>query len=73
MRGFGDFQSSIAGVTLIEHAVITGLVAIVAITPFSAIGGKLKRPFSTVNSSLTPRRAIACAGVDTRFSVAARI
>ena len=49
-RKFGRDQ---AGVTMIEYALIAALVSVVAISLLSAIGGKVKNLFTSVNSALT--------------------
>jgi pilus assembly protein Flp/PilA len=53
VRTCRDFQSNEEGVTMIEYALIAGLISIVAITLLSSMGGKVKNLFSTVNSALT--------------------
>jgi pilus assembly protein Flp/PilA len=42
-----------AGVTMIEYALIAALVSVVAISVLSALGGKVKNLFTTVNNALT--------------------
>ena len=42
-----------AGVTMIEYALIAALVSVVAISILSALGGKVKNLFKTVNNGLT--------------------
>jgi len=53
VRIFRDLRSSEKGVTMIEYALIADLVSIVAVSLLSAMGGKLKNLFMTVNSALT--------------------
>jgi pilus assembly protein Flp/PilA len=53
VRIFRDLRSSEKGVTMIEYALIADLVSIVAVSPLSAMGGKLKNLFTTVNSAIT--------------------
>ena len=48
-----DLRGDTKGVTLIEYALIGGLVSIVAIALLSAMGSTLKNLFSNVNSALT--------------------
>jgi pilus assembly protein Flp/PilA len=48
-----DLKSDRKGVTLIEYALIGGLVSIVAIALLSAMGTSVKNLFSSVNSALT--------------------
>jgi pilus assembly protein Flp/PilA len=50
---FRRLRKSEGGVTMIEYALIAALVSIVAISLLSAIGGRVKNLFSTVNSGLT--------------------
>jgi pilus assembly protein Flp/PilA len=50
MRQLGRDQ---AGVTMIEYALIAALVSVVAISLLSAIGGKVKNLFTSVNTALT--------------------
>jgi len=53
VRIFRDLRSSEKGVTMIEYALIADLVSIVAVSLLSAIGGKLKNLFMTVNYAQT--------------------
>ena len=53
MRMFGDLRSSEKGVTMVEYALIADLVSIAAVSLLSAMGGKLKNLFTTVNYALT--------------------
>jgi Flp pilus assembly pilin Flp len=53
VRIFRDLRSSEKGVTMIEYALIADLVSIVAVSPLSAMGGKLKNLFTTVNCAQT--------------------
>ena len=48
-----DLKSDTKGVTMIEYALIAGLVSIVAVALLSAMGATLKNLFSNVNSALT--------------------
>jgi pilus assembly protein Flp/PilA len=50
---FRDFRSNKEGVTLIEYALIAGLVSVVSISLLSSVGAKVKNTFSSVNTSLT--------------------
>jgi len=47
-----DLRSNEKGVTMIESALIAGLVSISGVSLLSAIGGKVKNLFTTVNSAL---------------------
>ncbi len=47
------FRSNEDGVTMIEYALIAGLVSIVAISLLVTMGSKVKNLFSTVNSGLS--------------------
>ena len=53
LRAFREFRSDREGVTLIEYALIAALISIVAITLLTAVGGKVKNIFTSVNTSLT--------------------
>jgi Flp pilus assembly pilin Flp len=53
VRIFRDLRSSEKGVTMIEYALIADLVSIVAVSLLSAMGGKVKILFTTVNYALT--------------------
>jgi pilus assembly protein Flp/PilA len=53
VRILRDLRLNEKGVTMIEYALIAGLVSIVAVSLLSAMGGKLKNLFTTVNSALT--------------------
>jgi pilus assembly protein Flp/PilA len=48
-----DLKSDARGVTLIEYALIAGLVSIVAIALLAAMGTSLKNLYSSVNDALT--------------------
>lgn len=53
LRLVGRLGRDQAGVTMIEYALIAALVSVVAISLLSAIGGKVKNLFTTVNNALT--------------------
>lgn len=40
------------GVTLIEYALIAGLISVVAIGILGTVGGKVKNLFTTINNGL---------------------
>jgi pilus assembly protein Flp/PilA len=48
-----DLKSDNKGVTMIEYALIAGLVSIVAIALLSAMGTSVKNIFTSVNNALT--------------------
>ena len=52
-RSFGEFRANKEGVTMIEYALIAGLISVVAISLLSAMGGRVKNIFSTINTALT--------------------
>lgn len=53
LRLIRGFKGDRRGVTMIEYALIAGLVSVVAIGILGALGGKVKGIFSTINSTLT--------------------
>ncbi len=48
-----DFSSDKRGVTLVEYALLAGLVSLTAVVLLTAMGGSVKNLFSTVNTKLT--------------------
>jgi pilus assembly protein Flp/PilA len=52
-RLFQDLKSDKRGVTMIEYALIAGLVSIVAIALLAAMGTSVKSIYSSVNDALT--------------------
>jgi pilus assembly protein Flp/PilA len=48
-----SLKSDNRGVTMIEYALIAGLVSVVAITLLTAMGTSVSNLFKTVNSALT--------------------
>lgn len=53
LRLIKDFKRDNQGVTMIEYALIAGLISVVAIALISSVGGKVKNLFTTVNNALT--------------------
>jgi pilus assembly protein Flp/PilA len=53
LRLIRDLKSDKKGVTMIEYALIAGLVSVVAIALLSAMGGSVKNIFTTINGALT--------------------
>jgi pilus assembly protein Flp/PilA len=53
LRLIRDLKSDKKGVTMIEYALIAGLISVVAIALLSAMGGSVKNIFTTINSALT--------------------
>ena len=53
LRLIRDLKSDNKGVTMIEYALIAGLISVVAIALLSAMGGSVKNIFSSINSALT--------------------
>ena len=53
LRLIRDLKSDNKGVTLIEYALIAGLISVVAIALLSAMGSSVKNIFSSINSALT--------------------
>ncbi len=52
-RLLSELKANREGVTMIEYALIGGLVSVVAIALLSAMGSTVSNLFSTVNSALT--------------------
>jgi pilus assembly protein Flp/PilA len=48
-----DLRNDHRGVTMIEYALIAGLISVVAITLLTAMGTSVSNLFSTINSALT--------------------
>ncbi len=48
-----DLKSDKKGVTMIEYALIAGLISVVAITLLTAMGTSVKNIFSSINAALT--------------------
>ncbi len=48
-----DFKSDNKGVTMIEYALIAGLISVVAILLLTAMGSSVKNIFTSINSALT--------------------
>ena len=53
LRLIRDLKSDKKGVTMIEYALIAGLISVVAIALLSAMGASVKNIFSSINSALT--------------------
>jgi pilus assembly protein Flp/PilA len=53
LRLIRDLKSDNKGVTMIEYALIAGLISVVAIALLSAMGTSVKNLFTTINSALT--------------------
>ncbi len=53
LRLFRDLKSDKKGVTMIEYALIAGLISVVAITLLTAMGTSVKNIFSSINAALT--------------------
>ncbi len=53
LRLIRDLKSDKKGVTMIEYALIAGLISVVAIALLSAMGTSVKNIFSSINSALT--------------------
>jgi pilus assembly protein Flp/PilA len=53
LRLIRDLKSDNRGVTMIEYALIAGLVSVVAIAMLSAMGVTVNNLYSTINSALT--------------------
>jgi pilus assembly protein Flp/PilA len=48
-----DLKSDKKGVTMIEYALIAGLISVVAIALLSAMGGSVKNIYSPITDALT--------------------
>ncbi len=48
-----EFRSNKQGLSLVEYALLAGLVSLVAVVMLTAMGGSVKGALSTVNSKLT--------------------
>jgi pilus assembly protein Flp/PilA len=53
LRLIRDLKSDKRGVTMIEYALIAGLVSVVAIAMLTAMGTSVNNLYSTINSALT--------------------
>ena len=53
LRLIRDLKSDNKGVTMIEYALIAGLISVVAIALLSAMGTSVKNLFTTINNALT--------------------
>ena len=53
LRLIRDLKSDKKGVTMIEYALIAGLISVVAIALLSAMGNSVKNLFGTINTALT--------------------
>jgi len=53
LRLIRDFKSDNKGVTMIEYALIAGLISVVAILLLTAMGSSVKNIFTSINSALT--------------------
>ncbi len=53
LRLIRDLKSDNKGVTMIEYALIAGLISVVAIALLSAMGTSVKNIFTSINSALT--------------------
>ena len=52
-RLFQDLKSDNRGVTMIEYALIAGLISVVAITLLTGMGTSVKNIFTSINNALT--------------------
>lgn len=52
LRLIRDLKSDDRGVTMIEYAMIAGLISVVAITLLTAMGTSVSNIFSSINSAL---------------------
>ena len=52
MNIFSNFIKDDSGATLIEYALLAGLIAVVAIGAISALGGKVNTVFTTIDGKL---------------------
>ena len=48
-----DLRTDERGVTMIEYALIAGLISVVAIALLTAMGGSVKNIFTSINNALT--------------------
>ena len=53
LRLIRDLKSDKKGVTMIEYALIAGLVSVVAIVMLTAMGTSVNNLYSTINGALT--------------------
>ena len=53
LRLIRDLKSDKKGVTMIEYALIAGLISVVAITLLTGMGTSVKNLFTTINNALT--------------------
>jgi pilus assembly protein Flp/PilA len=53
LRLLRDLRGDKKGVTMIEYALIAGLISVVAIALLSAMGTSVKNIFSSINDALT--------------------
>ena len=53
LRLIRDLKADNKGVTMIEYALIAGLISVVAIALLSAMGTSVKNIFTSINSALT--------------------
>jgi pilus assembly protein Flp/PilA len=53
LRLIRDLKSDNKGVTMIEYALIAGLISVVAITLLTAMGTSVSNLFNTINNALT--------------------
>ena len=53
LRLIRDLKSDKKGVTMIEYALIAGLISVVAIALLSAMGSSVKKIFGSINNALT--------------------
>lgn len=52
-KTFQEFVSDESGVTAIEYGLIAALVAVAAISAFTALGGKLSSVFTGISGKMT--------------------
>ena len=53
LRLIRDLKKDIKGVTMIEYALIAGLISVVAIALLTGMGSSVKNIFTTINTALT--------------------